>query len=135
MIRISCRIFPTENEERIAGILSKEFPGFAFSRSGYFLEASADGREALADFRRRIFEKRILDTVRSRLIANSSAGGTHILLHKQALAAGRIAIIDSDSESPLGAVRISVGSEDLDSFINWLSPRTVDGIPLESEGD
>lgn len=73
--------------------------------------------------------ERILDATRKRL--KSSARGDHIvfMLHKQALAAGRVSLVDDVRESPLGAITIRINYPDPMRVIDWLAPPTVQGKP------
>jgi predicted RNA binding protein with dsRBD fold (UPF0201 family) len=43
-------------------------------------------------------------------------------LNKQAAAAGIVVIIEDESESPLGPIRITMVCDELDVLIDWLAP-------------
>jgi predicted RNA binding protein with dsRBD fold (UPF0201 family) len=132
-LRVSAEIHPTESEEKIRKALLSVFNGINFSRDGDSLVGTSMSPMDLQILRKKLHERKILDTARSRLLSNISGSGTALLLHKQALAAGKVAIVDSPIESPMGPVRVSIalGSpESLHDFINHLAPMTVDGAPV-----
>jgi uncharacterized protein len=132
-LRVSAEIHPTESEEKIRKALRSVFDGMDFSRDGDLLVGTSVSPIDIQMLRKKLHERKILDTARSRLLANISSSRTSLLLHKQALAAGKVAIVDSPAESPMGPVRVSIalGSpESLHDFINHLAPMTVDGAPV-----
>jgi len=56
-----------------------------------------------------------------------------VLLNKQAIASsGRINVVDVGDSIPLGTVRLEIrgNSSDLETFLNWLAPRTEKGVPV-----
>ncbi|MFH0961366.1 MAG: hypothetical protein V1820_01640 [archaeon] len=137
ILKISAEINPTESEEKLRTALFGLFEDVRFERVRNNLSGTSESSQDLEKLRAKIFEKRIIDTVRSRLFRNSAGTQTTILLHKQALAAGRIAVVDLPDESPLGAVELSVSapsSEELENFINWFSPETREGVVVSIEG-
>lgn len=131
---ISTKIAPTESEEKIRFLLFAIFEDVAFERSGNIIVGRSSSPSDMEKLRTRIFEKRVLDTFRSRLVSNASGNGTFLLLHKQALSVGRVSIVDSEGESPLGAVKISISANPLFKFIDWFSPETREGLPVRKSG-
>jgi len=127
---ILTRIGPTESEEKIRSMLFALFEDVAFERKGAIIAGKTSFPSDIEKLRMRIFEKRVLDTFRSRLVSNASGNETFLLLHKQALSVGRVSIVDSEEESPLGAVKVVLSANPLFSLIDWLSPETREGIPL-----
>jgi hypothetical protein len=43
-------------------------------------------------------------------------------LNKQAAVAGIVVIIEDESESPLGPIRVTIVCDELDNLIDWLAP-------------
>jgi predicted RNA binding protein with dsRBD fold (UPF0201 family) len=43
-------------------------------------------------------------------------------LNKQAAAAGILVVIEDETESPLGPIRVKLVSDELDKIIEWLAP-------------
>ena len=69
----------------------------------------------------------LLDTVRSRLRLSQIDNYTSIYFNKQAAFVGRLALLDVDDNPPLGAIMLSIVSDNLRDVINWLTPPTRDG--------
>lgn len=132
--KVSLEVGPTESEEAIRSAIFRIFEDVPLSLSSGELSGGSSSVSDLEKLKSKVFERRILDTFRSRLIRNSQGNSTGILLHRQALVAGKVAVVDSESESPLGAVRISFSAESesaLGNFINWISPMTREGVPVK----
>ena len=116
--KLAYSVKPTEDSEKIEKAASVFFPQPLTSTSSFL------------PLRQAIFSRKIIDTVSSRLRANASVTTTFLLFHKQALLAGKVTLVDSDNESPLGSIRLQIESPELNQFIAWLAPKTVDGIPV-----
>jgi predicted RNA binding protein with dsRBD fold (UPF0201 family) len=63
-----------------------------------------------------------MGVLRRMLIDNRISNTTWFLLNKQAAAAGIVVVIEDESESPLGPIRVKVVSDELDKIIEWLAP-------------
>jgi predicted RNA binding protein with dsRBD fold (UPF0201 family) len=48
-------------------------------------------------------------------------------LHKQALFAGKLAVVTADTTSPLGNVELWIYGSDPEKILDWLAPQTIDG--------
>jgi predicted RNA binding protein with dsRBD fold (UPF0201 family) len=62
-----------------------------------------------------------VSVLRRMLINHMDRSTTWFLLNKQAAAAGVVALVDTDSESPLGAIRVHIRSDTLQQIIEWLA--------------
>jgi len=153
-VGVSIPVFPTEDEEKILKGLHKVFPLLEFSRksdendsmTGSMLHAEgsmsipidSDGRGwtgCLETLREKVFSQRILDTFRYRLLHGNPALTEMllVLLNKQAIASsGRINVVDLGDSIPLGTIRLEIrgNGSDLETFLNWLAPRTDKGVPV-----
>ena len=116
--KVSFQRSPTEDAEKLGKAIARFFP------------PSLSSNDDFLKFREAVFSRKILDTVRSRLLANIDADSTTLLLHRQALMAGKISVCDEDSESPLGVILLKITDSDINAFINWLTPETINGVPV-----
>ncbi len=132
-IEIEVPLHPTEGEARVRSAVSNLFPKVPLSLSQDVLHGSAEGRESAEAFRDVIFARRILDTVRAALVSNLQNDRTHLLLHKQAAAAGK-AVLASPGESPLGELRVQFFFNS-PAELNWLAPETAKGRPIDYPDD
>jgi predicted RNA binding protein with dsRBD fold (UPF0201 family) len=62
-----------------------------------------------------------VSVLRRMLINHMDRSTTWFLLNKQAAAAGVVALADTDSESPLGAIRVHIQCDTLQQAIDWLT--------------
>jgi predicted RNA binding protein with dsRBD fold (UPF0201 family) len=63
-----------------------------------------------------------MGVLRRILIDNRTADTTWFLLNKQAATAGIVVVIEDERESPLGSIRITIVSDQLNRLIDWLVP-------------
>lgn len=75
--------------------------------------------------------QRILDAAR-KYLKSGCVGNTIIFhIHKQAAYVGAISFCSiPEKESPLGAITFIVTTNDANCFIDWLTPRTIEGSPI-----
>jgi uncharacterized protein len=81
------------------------------------------GSESLRTIYEHVRSKAALGVLRKALLNNRIADATWFLLNKQAAAAGVVAIIENKEESPLGAIKVTIESDQLDTVIEWLAPK------------
>lgn len=134
-LQIYCPVYPTEDMELALRALKNLIPDMnpveqsETDKSALF--CMFQGRSLLESVRNRIHDMRIIDAVRSRLIANWDGHETHVLFDKQAALSGRLRLVDDSEEAPpLGAIDIlirPVSRAELDDLMAWLVPRTEDG--------
>ena len=106
------------------------------SRGGYrLIVASGRGGGCLKKLYYALRRQRILDSARGHL-KRGIVGDTIIFyLHKQAAYMGVVSFCSfPEGESPLGSITIVIRSKDPLKVLNWLTPRTVNGVPVE-EGE
>ncbi len=77
-----------------------------------------------------IRERKILDTVRKCAFIDEINESVTFLLHKQALYVNKIAVITSDTSSPLGNVELIIKGGNPIEILNWIAPETSDGEEL-----
>lgn len=124
----------TEDREKVVkairNIVDIESIRVVSTNRGELIIGESARLESLLPLYHAIRLERILDAVRSVLKRNKQGDSTYLLLHKQAAFAGKVSIVDSDRESPLGAIRLMITREDIDEVIDWLAPPTSRGKPL-----
>jgi uncharacterized protein len=77
--------------------------------------------ESLSIVYEQVKSRRSFSVLRRMLINNLDGNTTSFLLNKQAAAAGVVALIDRESESPLGGLRIQVQCQPIQQLIDWLT--------------
>ena len=63
-----------------------------------------------------------MGVLRRMLTDNRISNTTRFLLNKQAAVAGIVVVIEDESESPLGPIRVTIVCDELDNLIDWLAP-------------
>ena len=74
--------------------------------------------------------RKILDTVRKCAFIDKINESVTFLLHKQALYVNKIAVITSDTSSPLGNVELIIKGGNPIEILDWIAPETSDGEEL-----
>lgn len=125
-VTISARVSATESAEKIVTAIGNFFPGMTVvEKSGERIVCRSSDASTL---REAIFGRRMLDSVRSILRSNTMDGRTTKLwLNRQAAAAGKLSV---DAGGALGPIVVEIESQDMEGFIDWLTPRTQNGRPV-----
>lgn len=126
-VRISAPIAPTETVERVSRAIDRLFPDVELEERDGELVGEGFGSD-LSHFRERVFEQRVIDTVRKELEEGRTGSRTVVELDKQAAWMDRV---NFDVGSSLGPIRLEVEGR-LDDFVKWVSPPTVEGKPVET---
>lgn len=123
-------IRPTEDPSKVEAALLRFFPGADVERASDGLKATATDLDAL---RSRVWELRIIDTVRGQLLRGLAPDGRSLSfrLSKQAAAAGKVSF--PPTPHPLGDLDVRAELEpgdpwpDAERLAWWLCPETKDG--------
>lgn len=126
-VRVHAPIRATEVPDKVADAAAALFDGD--------VALGADQVELRSDnvnrFRDRVWELRIIDTVRSRLLAGAKGDVLRFQLSKQAALANRVAL--PVSGHPLGDLTVHITLEPSDEWADaealawWICPETEDG--------
>ena len=112
----------TENKERISQAL-KNVIDMEYSIENDRIIGNTDNYKDLEIIYNIIRDKQIIPAVRRLLRNNAKSNKTRIYVNKQAAFVNNIVFCDRADESPLGPIVIIVKSDNLEEFIDWLSPR------------
>ena len=132
-LKIWTRLGPTENSSYVLEALEKFFPDIEFKADASKKRVEGKGRKRrlLDDLRHKIWNKQVLDTSREMMLGRMDGDLTNLMIHKQAAYVGKLVLVNRDEESPLGAIHIEIQSNKLEELIDWLSPETIKGKPIE----
>ncbi len=133
-IRVEAEIRPTESEENVKKAVLNLFEPVDMEivgRGRYRrLVAESNSLRSLEKLHMLLRQERVLDAARRKMRQGMRARLIEFKLHKQAAYVGHLSFIDSDDESPLGAITFIIEAEDPGDIIDWLAPRTSHGKPL-----
>ncbi len=128
-------IRPTENPNKVRKAVSKVFVPVKYSiikkRNKRILRAEGYGSSSLLRLYNLLREERILDAARRYMLAGIQDNKIIFYLHKQAAFMGVASFCDDEISSPLGSIKFEVECDDPKALINWLAPRTINGIPVK----
>ncbi|PMB77050.1 MAG: hypothetical protein C0177_04355 [Fervidicoccus fontis] len=133
-MHVEIPVRPTEKEEILLKIVNfilvpedVKVEGEGLGRKIIAISSCLSSLTKLHDLLRR---ERILDSARKFLYRGKLGNTITFMLHKQALAAGRVSFVSNENESPLGPVIVAIEHPKIDQVIDWLAPQTKEGRPL-----
>jgi len=112
----------TEDKEKISKAL-KNVINIQYNIENDRIRGKSDDYKDLEIIYNIIRDKQIIPAVRRLLRNNAKSNKTRIYVNKQAAFVNNIVFCDRADESPLGPIVIIVKSDNLEEFIDWLSPR------------
>ncbi len=121
-VEADCRVYPSENREKIRTAFAEILLEPKTKIEGNTASAFFNNTECLEKIRTVIESRKSQNSYRKRLIRNTQENRSWFLLNKQAAYAGKIALCDVDDDSPLGAIRITIESPDLEDLVDWFVP-------------
>lgn len=119
-------IQPTERVEKVVLAIENIFPGLVMDIRSDRIEAYG-GIKSLKTLHKLLRDQRILDTSRSLMIHGRLGDSIQFQLNKQAALMGMINF--PLEEEPLGSIHVQIKGDDL--VIDWLAPRTENGVPVQ----
>lgn len=134
LLRVSSEVRPTEDENKVLESITNLFDIDKYEvveRPPYReLVAESKSIASLFKFYEVLRQERILDTARKVMFNGRTEEEIHFKLHKQSAYAGKISFITYDNESPMGPIKVTIRSDNIDEIIDWLAPKTSRGRPL-----
>jgi len=117
---------PTEDLEKVKKAVLNIFDGelsIIEEKDNYrIIRCESSSRNSLEKLQNLIRMNQIIPASRTYMLKNIYGNTLTILLHKQAAYMNKLSFIDSDKESPLGAVKIMIETDDPMSVVDWLAP-------------
>ena len=122
-LKVEAPVNPSEYSEKviaaITNVIDKCSPEFRYNSR---VVARSVGADSLNTVYQQIRSRSAMGVLRRMLTYNRITNTTWFFLNKQAAAAGIVVIIEDESESPLGPIRITMVCDELDVLIDWLAP-------------
>lgn len=117
---------PTEDLEKVKKAVLNIFDGeisiIEEKDNYYIIRGESSSRNSLEKLQNLIRMNQIIPASRTYMLKNIYGNTLTILLHKQAAYMNKLSFIDSDKESPLGAIKIIIETDDPMSMVDWLAP-------------
>lgn len=118
---------PTEDESKVKAALRNVIDGPIYveelGNQYKVLRVRCSDISCLSPLKAIIAKQQIDPAVRVYLRRRARGGAIVILLHKQAAYVGKVSLVDSDAESPLGSIKIYIEGTDseLEEVIEYLT--------------
>jgi predicted RNA binding protein with dsRBD fold (UPF0201 family) len=121
-LTVQTHVHLTESIDKLEAALKKVIPVSTTNvERQIILVGTSDQVESLSIVYEQVKSRRTVSVLRRMLINNLDGNTTSFLLNKQAAAAGVVALIDRESESPLGGIRIQIQCQPIQQLIDWLT--------------
>ncbi len=125
-IKVETIIKPTEDPVKVRKAVENVFTGEILVTNigdGYKkVEGFSTRLESLSALYNLIRIEQIIPAARSYLLKGTKGNTIRFMIHKQAAYMRKISFVDSDRESPLGAIKFTIESQDPMKIIDWLTP-------------
>lgn len=133
-IVVTAEVRPSEDLNKVVSAISNffEFKKMDIKKEGIvqILVLESSSLKSLIKLHRVLRSERILDSARKYLLKGTEGNTISFMIHKQAAAVGVLSFVDSDKESPLGAIKFYIEYSDPKAIVDWLAPKTARGVPL-----
>jgi uncharacterized protein len=122
-LKIEAPVNPSENSEKVISAITNIFDRCSPElKYGSLIVARCIGAGYLTTVYDQSRARAAMGVLRRMLIDNQISNTTSFMLNKQAAIAGIVVVIEDESESPLGPIRVTIVCDELDKLIDWLSP-------------
>jgi uncharacterized protein len=113
---------PSEFPEKVCSAINNVIDNCQIDSKYGRIVGRAIGGESLNTIYEHIRSRAALGVLRKALLDNKIADATWFLLNKQAAAAGTVVLVENKEESPLGAIKVILECDELETVIDWLAP-------------
>ena len=122
-IEISCKVNPTESYDIIIKSINSLFEGIKLEfRYGDRIIGKSKNLEVLNVIHNQARDRYITSVLRRLLLSNLYKCSTWFYINKQVATKGVMVLVEDESESPLGPIRINLKSNNIERVIEWLCP-------------
>lgn len=120
-IEAVCEINPSEDPQKIEQAFSNILDDFDLKIEPYSATAASSKIESLSKIRESIQNHHSQKVYWRFLESNLDGDETWLYLNKQAAFVGSIALCEHDNESPLGPIKITIRSKNIEGLMEWLT--------------
>jgi uncharacterized protein len=123
IVRAETPLNPSEDFEKVSNAIRNVMDDCYIDFKHGRIFGRSIGSESLRTIYEHVRSKAALGVLRKALLNNRIADATWFLLNKQAATAGVVVIVENKEESSLGAIKVTIESDELDTVIEWLAPK------------
>lgn len=121
-IIVSANVWATEEDTKVLKALETLFPEITFSNNNNIISGRTNHLTALNNLAERMYEQKILDAGRRRVLQGSLDTLAEFYLHKQVALVNKVAFCEPD-ESPMGPITVKIISDSLNQLIRLYFPK------------
>ena len=120
-IEAFCAIYPSEDPKKIEQAITNILNDIDIKITKTSLNANSFNLKSLKKIHESICSHKTQNTYRRQLTLNLNNDSTWFYLNKQAAFAKIISICSESDESPLGPIKITLDSKNVEQIIEWLT--------------
>ncbi len=119
-IELFCTINPSESKEKLETTISNIFPYSKITSNEFSINAVSKELRSFEKIYQFIHNNKLQKNFLRSLEDNLKNDSTWFYLNKQAAFVEQIAICEEFDESPLGPIKVSLTSSNIDRIIDWI---------------
>jgi len=120
-VEIICPVNLSEDLDKIKQAISNIFPDSTIKNEIFSIKAQSNELKSLEKIYETISSSQSQKIYTRNLENNLEGDSTWFFLNKQAAFVGIVAICDEAEESPLGPIKVTLTSSNIDAIIDWIS--------------
>jgi len=119
-IEMSCPVNPSEDPAKVEKAIANIFPYSIIKYENFTMFAQSKELRSFEKIYETIHTNQSQKTYSRNLENNLENDTTWFFLNKQAAFVEKVAICDEPEESPLGPIRVTLTSSNIDGIIDWI---------------
>ncbi len=119
-IEMFCTVNPSESIEKIETAISNIFPYSIIKNNNFSINAQSKELRSFEKIYQFIQNNKLQKNYLRSLEDNLQGNTTWFYLNKQAAFVEQIAICEESDESPLGPIKVTISSSNIDAIIDWI---------------
>lgn len=120
-IEMICPVNLSEDPEKVKQAISNIFPFSEIKNENFSIKAQSKELRSLEKIYETILSTQSQKSYTRNLENNLEDDSTWFFLNKQAAFVERVAICDEAEESPLGPIKVTLTSSNIDEIIDWIA--------------
>lgn len=120
-VEMICPVNLSEDLDKIKQAISNIFPDSTIKNEIFSIKAQSNELKSLKKISETISSSQSQKIYTRNLENNLEGDSTWFFLNKQAAFVGIVAICDEAEESPLGPIKVTLTSSNIDAVIDWIS--------------
>lgn len=120
-VHAESQISPSESHKKVLGAMLNMLPDCEYRTTHNTVQVHSKNIMDLDTIRKSMSGRRSSNSLKKILLRNADDTGTWFFLNRQAAFVGIAAICEEAGESPLGPIKITLASPDIQGVIEWFS--------------